>query len=51
MLKECRFKGTIKSPTEKDPSLTVGEHITSNHNVFSIQNLFSKLCEIECQIY
>ena len=26
---------TMKSPTEKAPSITIVEHITSNHNVFS----------------
>ena len=42
---------TVKSPTEKAPSFAIAEHITSNHNVFSIRNLFSKLREIEYQIY
>ena len=30
---------TVKSPTEKAPSIT----ITNSHDVFSIRNLFSKL--------
>ena len=42
---------TVKSPTEKSPSIAIVEHITSNHEVFSIRNLFSKLREIEYQIY
>ena len=41
---------TVKSPTEKAPSIAIVEHITSNHNVFSIRNLFSKLLEIGYQI-
>ena len=42
---------TVKSPTEKAPSIAIAEHITSNHKVFSIRNLFSKLREIDYQIY
>ena len=42
---------TVKSPAEKAPSIATAEHITSNHNVFSILNLFSKLREIDYQIY
>ena len=41
----------MKSSTEKDPSVAIVEHITSNHSVFSNGNLFSKLREIEYQIY
>ena len=41
----------MKSPTEKAPSIPIAEHITSNHNAFSIRTLFSKLREIEYQIY
>ena len=36
---------------EKAPSIAIAEHITNNHNVFSIRNLFSKLCEIDYQVY
>ena len=36
---------------EKAPSIAIAEHITNNHNVFSIRNLFSKHCEIDYQIY
>ena len=42
---------TVKCPTGKAPSIAIAEHITSDHNVFSIRNLFSKLREIEYQIY
>ena len=42
---------SVKSPTEKGPSIAIAEHITSNHNVFSIWNLFSKLREIEYWVY
>ena len=42
---------TLKRPTGKAPSIAIAEHITSNHNVFSIRNLLSKLREIEYQIY
>ena len=43
-LKKCDIKPkrillyalTVKSPTEKTPSIATAEHITSNHNVFSI---------------
>ena len=42
---------TVKRPTGKTPSIAIAEHITSNHSVFSIRNLFSKLREIEYQIY
>ena len=40
---------TVKSPMKKVPSIALAEQITSNHNVFSIRNLFSKFCEY--QIY
>ena len=42
---------TVKSPTEKAPSIAISEHIANNHNVLSIQSLFSKLHETEYQIY
>ena len=42
---------TVKSPIEKVPSIAIAEHITSNHNVFYIRNLFNKLPEIKYQIY
>ena len=42
---------TVKSPTEKVPSIAVAEHITSNHNDFYIRNLFNKLPGIKYQIY
>ena len=42
---------TVKSPTEEAPSIAIVEHVTSNHNVFSIRNLFCKLRDIEYQIY
>ena len=40
-----------ESPIENVPSIAIAEHATNNHNVFSIRNLFSKLREIEHQIY
>ena len=44
MVKKCDIKPkrillyalSVKSPTEKGPSIAIAEHITSNHNVFSI---------------
>ena len=31
---------TVKSPTEKTPSIAIAEHITSNHNVFFYLKFF-----------
>ena len=45
------YAWTVKSSSEKAPSIAIVEHITSSHNVFSNGNLFSKLREIEYHIY